>query len=64
MHKEAFEPTGLIPRSIIRTFDRFRQQLLPGTEQIAIQEYRISRYQILVSINNSSNRTFLGLSAR
>lgn len=50
MHKEAFEPTGLIPRSIIRTFDRFRQQLLPGTEQIAIQEYRISRYQILVSI--------------
>ena len=50
MHKEAFEPTGLIPRSIIRTFDRFCQQLLPGTEQIAIQEYRISRYQILVSI--------------
>ena len=50
MQKEAFEPTGLIPRSIIRTFDRFRQQLLPGTEQIAIQEYRISRYQILVSI--------------
>jgi hypothetical protein len=50
MQKEAFEPTGLIPRSIIRTLDRFRQQLLPGTEEIALQEYRISRYQILVSI--------------
>lgn len=52
MQKEAFEPTGLIPRSIIRTFDRFVQQLLPGTEKIAIQEYRISRYQILVSIKS------------
>ena len=50
MQKEAFEPAGLIPRSIIRTFDRFRQQLLPETESIAIQEYRVSRYQILVSI--------------
>lgn len=50
MQKEAFEPTGLIPRSIIRTFDRFVQQLLPETESIAIQEYRVSRYQILVSI--------------
>lgn len=52
MQKEAFEPTGLIPRSIIRTFDRFVQQLLPGTERIAIQEYRVSRYQILVSIKS------------
>ncbi|RYX79756.1 CemA family protein [bacterium] len=52
MQKEAFEPTGLIPRSIIRTFDRFVQQLLPGTEKIAIQEYRVSRYQILVSIKS------------
>lgn len=59
MHKEAFEPTGLIPRSIIRTFDRFRQQLLPGTEQIAIQEYRISRYQILVSIKTLCTLIFV-----
>nr|YP_010731906.1 chloroplast enveloppe membrane protein [Phyllosiphon coccidium]WDY12737.1 chloroplast enveloppe membrane protein [Phyllosiphon coccidium] len=52
MQKEAFEPTGLIPRSIIRTFDRFLQQLLPGSESVAIQEYRVSRYQILVSIQS------------
>ena len=50
MDKQAFEPTGLVPRSIIRTIERFRQQLLPGTEAIAIQEFRISRYQVLVSL--------------
>ena len=47
--KKAFEPTGLVPRSIVRTFERFRQQLLPGSETVAIREYRISRYQVLVS---------------
>nr|YP_010732102.1 chloroplast enveloppe membrane protein [Massjukichlorella minus]WDY13016.1 chloroplast enveloppe membrane protein [Massjukichlorella minus] len=52
MQKKVFERTGLIPRSIIRTFDRFLQQLLPGTEKLAIQEYRVSRYQILVSIKS------------
>ena len=52
MEKQAFEPTGLIPRSIIRTVDRFVQQLLPGREKIALQEYRVSRYQILVSIKS------------
>ena len=50
MEKQAFEPTGLVPRSIIRTIERFRQQLMPGTEAIAIQEFRISRYQVLVSL--------------
>ena len=50
MDKQAFEPTGLVPRSIIRTVERFRQQLLPGTEALAIQEFRISRYQVLVSL--------------
>lgn len=50
MDKQAFEPTGLVPRSIIRTVERFKQQLLPGTEALAIQEFRISRYQVLVSL--------------
>lgn len=50
MERQAFEPTGLVPRSIIRTFDRFRQQLLPKTKAAAIQEFRISRYQVLVSL--------------
>lgn len=50
MTKQAIEQTGLIPRSIIRTFDRFRIQLLSGTEKLVIQEFRISRYQVLVSV--------------
>ena len=48
--KQAFEPTGLIPRSIVRTFERFYKQLLPRTKYSAIREYRISRYQVLVSL--------------
>lgn len=50
MEKKAFEQTGLIPRSIIRTFDRFRKQILPGAEKVVIQEFRISRYQVVVSV--------------
>ncbi len=50
MTKKAVEQTGLIPRSIIRTFERFRKQLLPGAETLVIQEFRISRYQVIVSI--------------
>ena len=50
MKKRAVEQTGLIPRSIIRTFERFRKQLLPGAEMLVIQEFRISRYQVIVSV--------------
>jgi hypothetical protein len=50
MAKQAFEPTGLVPRSIVRTVDRFRQQLLPGTRDAAVQEFRVSRYQVLTSL--------------
>ena len=52
MEKQAFEQSGLIPRSIIRTFDRFRKQLLPGAENNVIQEFRISRYQVLISVKS------------
>nr|YP_010231188.1 chloroplast envelope membrane protein [Nephroselmis pyriformis]QSV37257.1 chloroplast envelope membrane protein [Nephroselmis pyriformis] len=45
----AFEKTGLVPRSITRTFDRFRRELSPTTETLVIQEFRISRYQMLAS---------------
>jgi hypothetical protein len=50
MSKRAVEKTGLIPRSIIRTFERFQKQLLPGAEMLVIQEFRISRYQVIVSV--------------
>ena len=48
----AVEQIGLIPRSIIRTFDRFRKQLLKGNINSAKQEFRISRYQLIVSIKS------------
>lgn len=50
MSKRAIEQTGLIPRSIIRTFERFKKQLFPGAEMLVIQEFRISRYQVIVSV--------------
>ena len=62
MEKPAFEPTGLVPRSIIRTVERFRQQLLPESEILAVQEFRISRYQLLVSIKCLLTLVFVPLS--
>lgn len=50
MEKRAVEQTGLVPRSILRTFERFRQQLFPGAEFLVLQEFRISRYQVIVSV--------------
>lgn len=61
MEKQAFEQSGLIPRSIIRTFDRFRKQLLPGAEKVVIQEFRISRYQVLVSVKSLLALIFIPL---
>lgn len=61
MEKQAFEQSGLIPRSIIRTFDRFRKQLLPGAENGVIQEFRISRYQVLVSVKSLLALVFIPL---
>jgi CemA family len=54
--RRATERTGLVPRSIIRTLRRFFIQLNPTSESLIVQEFRISRYQGLVSL-----RTFLSL---
>nr|YP_009105278.1 chloroplast enveloppe membrane protein [Pedinomonas tuberculata]AIT93884.1 chloroplast enveloppe membrane protein [Pedinomonas tuberculata] len=54
--KRATERTGLVPRSIIRTLRRFFIQLNSSSESLIVQEFRISRYQGLVSL-----RTFLTL---
>jgi hypothetical protein len=50
MQNETFEQTGLIPRSIIRTFDRFIKQLFPEAKKQVLQEFRISRYQVIISV--------------
>lgn len=61
MARRAFEQTGLIPRSIIRTFDRFRKQLFKGGETAVIQEFRVSRYQVLVSVKCILSLIFIPL---
>lgn len=43
------EKIGFFPRSILRTFGRFRRQLWPGIENLVLQEFRISRSQFLVA---------------
>lgn len=51
----SFEKTGLVPRSIPRTFDRFRRELSPQTETVLLQEFRLSRYQTLASFQYLSS---------
>nr|YP_009538374.1 chloroplast enveloppe membrane protein [Capsosiphon fulvescens]AWX64063.1 chloroplast enveloppe membrane protein [Capsosiphon fulvescens]AYV89980.1 chloroplast enveloppe membrane protein [Capsosiphon fulvescens] len=44
------ERIGIIPRSIIRTLNRFLTQIFPNSNVNVIQEFRVSRYQVLVSL--------------
>lgn len=53
------EPVGLIPRSIQRTLGRFFNQLLQTTNAAVVEEFRISRYQILVSLQTTFLMIFL-----
>lgn len=46
------EKIGFFPRSILRTFGRFRRQLWPGIDQLVLQEFRISRSQFLVAFQS------------
>jgi hypothetical protein len=50
INKSIFEKTGLIPRSILKMLDNFKNQFDPIREQIVIEELRVSRYQTLSSI--------------
>ena len=59
-NQSAFEKTGPIPRSITKTFEKFKKELEPNSESEIIEEFRVSRYQTaasikyLVIINSSS----------
>lgn len=61
MKNKTFERTGLIPRSIIRTFDRFIKQLFPEAKKQVLQEFRISRYQVIVSVQTLAILIFFPL---
>lgn len=45
-----FEQIGLIPRSIVRTFQRFIKQIGLKTDLFAIYEFRVSRYIAIASL--------------
>nr|YP_009519396.1 Envelope membrane protein [Pseudocodium devriesii]AYC65372.1 Envelope membrane protein [Pseudocodium devriesii] len=45
-----FEQIGLIPRSIVRTFQRFLKQIGGETDLFAIYEFRVSRYIAIASL--------------
>jgi hypothetical protein len=48
--QSAFEKTGAIPRSITKTFEKFKKELDPTSESEIIEEFRVSRYQTVASI--------------
>lgn len=48
--QSAFEKTGPIPRSITKTFEKFKKDLDPNSESEIIEEFRVSRYQTAASI--------------
>jgi hypothetical protein len=48
--QSAFEKTGAIPRSITKTFEKFKKELDPNSELEIIEEFRVSRYQTAASI--------------
>jgi hypothetical protein len=50
IERSIFEKTGLIPRSILRIFENFKNQLDPNREQNVLEQLRVSRYQALASL--------------
>nr|YP_009393081.1 Envelope membrane protein [Bostrychia moritziana]ARW61643.1 Envelope membrane protein [Bostrychia moritziana] len=46
----AFEKTGIIPRSMSKLFEKFKQELNPNAEDEALEEFKVARYQTLASI--------------
>nr|YP_009398885.1 Envelope membrane protein [Cliftonaea pectinata]ARW68036.1 Envelope membrane protein [Cliftonaea pectinata] len=45
-----FEKTGIIPRSMSKLFNKFKQELNPNSEVDALEEFKVARYQTLTSI--------------
>nr|YP_009306289.1 envelope membrane protein [Derbesia sp. WEST4838]AOP19193.1 envelope membrane protein [Derbesia sp. WEST4838] len=49
-YSQSFEKLGFIPRSIIRTINRFNQQVTQKSTELLIYEFKISRYQTIASL--------------
>lgn len=49
-YSQSFEKLGFIPRSIIRTVNRFNQQVTQKPTNLLLYEFKISRYQTIASL--------------
>ena len=50
INQSALDKTGIIPRSISRLFEKFKQELDPNAELEALEEFKVSRYQTVASV--------------
>ncbi len=50
INQSAFEKTGIIPRSMNKLFNRFKQELNPNAEVEALEEFKVAKYQTSASI--------------
>nr|YP_009370320.1 heme binding protein cemA [Bulboplastis apyrenoidosa]ARO90809.1 heme binding protein cemA [Bulboplastis apyrenoidosa] len=50
INKSTLEKIGPIPRSITKTFEKFKKEMTPNAEVAAIEEFKVSRYQTVTSI--------------
>lgn len=46
----AYESIGLVPRSITRTFSRFKAELTNQSSSLVLKEFRLAKYQALASL--------------
>nr|YP_009392037.1 Envelope membrane protein [Periphykon beckeri]ARW60385.1 Envelope membrane protein [Periphykon beckeri] len=50
INQSAFEKTGIVPRSMSKLFNRFKQELNPNAEVEALEEFKVAKYQTSTSI--------------
>lgn len=50
INQSAFEKTGIIPRSMNKLFNRFKQELNPNAEVEALEEFKVAKYQTSASV--------------
>nr|YP_009256650.1 chloroplast enveloppe membrane protein [Entransia fimbriata]ANI25348.1 chloroplast enveloppe membrane protein [Entransia fimbriata]WKT05729.1 chloroplast enveloppe membrane protein [Entransia fimbriata]WKT05848.1 chloroplast enveloppe membrane protein [Entransia fimbriata] len=55
----AYEPIGLIPRSITKTFSRFQTELDSNTIMFVVEEFEIIQYQVIAILQHLFNLLFL-----
>nr|WGH13744.1 Envelope membrane protein [Lophurella pseudocorticata] len=50
INQSAFEKTGIVPRSMNKLFNRFKQELNPNAEVEALEEFKVAKYQTSTSV--------------